>query len=167
MLGGPGKRLGGPGELLGGPGERLGGPGEILSARVEMLSAHVELAGRRRMLVGPGEVLVGPGEMLGGSGEMLGGCRRREEVIQVLGDGVGVHLNVGVLLAVPVEMDLQIAAGGEAVAADVAFVRSFAGVGPEVDLPGAIAAESFPAKTALVPGGPRIPPDIFGAQKTR
>lgn len=39
----------------------------------------------------------------------------------MLGHRVGVHLDVGVLLLVPLEVHLQVALGGEAVPADVAL----------------------------------------------
>ena len=43
----------------------------------------------------------------------------------MLGDGIRVHLDVGVFSLVALEVDLEIAFGGEAVAADVTFERTF------------------------------------------
>ena len=58
---------------------------------------------------------------------------------------VGVHLDVGELVRVALEVDLEVALGGEAVAADVALVGPLACVAPHVDLQGRVGAEDLAA----------------------
>ncbi len=56
--------------------------------------------------------------------------KRWIELVQVLGHQVGVHLHVGETLGVALEVNFEIALGGEPVAADVALVGPFSSVGP-------------------------------------
>ena len=58
---------------------------------------------------------------------------------------VGVHLDVGELVRVALEVDLEVALGGEAVAADVALVGPLARVAPHMDLQGRVGAEDLAA----------------------
>ena len=64
--------------------------------------------------------------------------QRRVELVEVLRDEVGVHLDVGELVGVALEVDLEVALGGEAVAADVALVGTLACVAPDMDLEGRV-----------------------------
>ena len=64
--------------------------------------------------------------------------QRRVELVEVLWDEVGVHLDVGELVCVALEVDLEVALGGEAVAADVALVGTLACVAPDMDLEGRV-----------------------------
>ena len=63
----------------------------------------------------------------------------------MLRDQIGVHLDLGEFGRVPLEVDLEIAFGGEAVAANVALVRPFARVGAHVDLQRGVRAEDLAA----------------------
>lgn len=78
------------------------------------------------------------------------GQQRRVELVQVLGHRVRVHFDVREPLGVSLEMDLEVAFGGEPVAANVALERPFAGVRSNVDLQGRIAAEHLAAVPATV-----------------
>ena len=54
------------------------------------------------------------------------------ELVQMLWHQVGVHLDVGEALGVALEVDLQVALGCEAIAADVALVGPLTSVGSEI-----------------------------------
>jgi hypothetical protein len=54
----------------------------------------------------------------------------RIELVQVLRHQVGVHLHVGETLGVTLEVNFEIALGGEPVAADVALVGPLSSMGP-------------------------------------
>lgn len=56
-----------------------------------------------------------------------------------------IHLNVRIFHFVTLEVDFEIAFGGETIAAHVALERTLAGVRTDVDLQGAVAAEDFAA----------------------
>ena len=71
-------------------------------------------------------------------------------LVEVLGYGVGVHLNVGKFVAVPLEVDLEVALGGEATAADVALERALTCVRSYVDLQSRVAPEDLAAVAAAV-----------------
>lgn len=55
-----------------------------------------------------------------------------------------------VLLLVPLEVDLQIALGGEPVSADVALEGPFAGVRAQVDLQGTVTAKHLGTEPTLM-----------------
>ena len=64
---------------------------------------------------------------------------------------VGKQLGVCLHLGMPVEVHLEVALGGEAVAAHGAHEGSLSGVGAEVDLRGAISPKNLAAVLRLVP----------------
>ena len=78
------------------------------------------------------------------------GQQRRVEFVQVFGHWVRVHLDVRETLGVSLEVDLEVALGGEPVAANVALERPFARVRPDVNLQSRVAAKHFPAVAATV-----------------
>lgn len=51
---------------------------------------------------------------------------------------VRIHFDVGELVGVSLEMNFQIAFGGKAISADIALVRPFPRVGPDMDLQGRV-----------------------------
>jgi hypothetical protein len=89
--------------------------------------------------------------------------QRRMVLVEVLGHRIRVHLNVGEFVAVPLKVDLEVALGGEATAADVALERALTCVRSNVDLERGVAAEDLAAITAavleegLAPSAPALP----------
>lgn len=65
------------------------------------------------------------------------------ELVQVLWNGVRIHLDVRESLCVALEVHLQIAFGRESIAANVALEGTFARVRSNVNLKGRIAAKDF------------------------
>lgn len=63
---------------------------------------------------------------------------------------VGVHLDVGVLLFVALEVDFQIALSREPVPTDVALEWPLSSMGAQVDLQGTVAPEDLRTEPALV-----------------
>ena len=51
---------------------------------------------------------------------------------------VGVHFDVGELVRMPLEMNLEVAFGGEPIAADIALVRPLSSMRSYVDLQGRV-----------------------------
>ena len=74
-----------------------------------------------------GDVRLGVTGLLGLLQQLQGG---RVELVQVLRDQVGVHLDAGKTGRVAGKMNLEIAFGGEPIAADIALAGSLASVGP-------------------------------------
>lgn len=68
----------------------------------------------------------------------------------MLGDRVWVHLNMWILLFMTLEVDLQITAGGEAIATDVTLVWPLTCVRSQVDLQGTVTPEHLGTKSALM-----------------
>lgn len=68
----------------------------------------------------------------------------------MLRHGVGVHLDMRVLLFVALKVDFEVPLGGEPVPADVALEWPLSGVGTKVDLQGTVASEDFCTEPALV-----------------
>ncbi len=52
----------------------------------------------------------------------------------MLRNEVGIHLNIREFAGMPLEVNLEVALGGEAVAADIALVRPLTRVTPDVNL---------------------------------
>lgn len=52
----------------------------------------------------------------------------------MLGHQVGVHFNIGEFVSVSLEVDFQIAFGGESISADITLIRPFSCMGPDMDL---------------------------------
>ena len=63
----------------------------------------------------------------------------------MLGHQVGVHFNIGEFVSVSLEVDFQIAFGGESISADITLVRPFSCVGPDMDLQSRIWPKDFSA----------------------
>ena len=63
---------------------------------------------------------------------------------------VGIHLNVREFAGMPLEVNLEVALGGEAVAADIALVRPLTRVTPDVNLQRRVRAEHFTAVATSV-----------------
>lgn len=76
--------------------------------------------------------------------------QRRVELVKVLWHRVWVHFNVRETLGVTLEMDLEVALGGEPVTANVALERSLARVRSNVNLQSRVATEHFAAITATM-----------------
>ena len=78
------------------------------------------------------------------------GEQRWMKLVEVLWHRVRIHLDVRETLGMALEVHLQVALGGEPVAANVALERAFACVRPNVDLQCRIAAEHLTAIAATV-----------------
>ena len=71
-------------------------------------------------------------------------------LVQVLRNGVGVHLDVWELGGVSLEVDLEVALCGEPRAADIALEGSLTSVRPDVDLEGGIGSKDLSAVPAAM-----------------
>lgn len=72
------------------------------------------------------------------------------ELVQVLWNGMRIHLDVRESLGVALEVHLQVAFGRESVAANVALERTLARVRSDVDLKSRVAAKDFATVAASV-----------------
>ena len=86
------------------------------------------------------------------------------KLVEMFGHGVGVHLDVGVLRFVSLEVDFEIAFCCESIATYIAFEGTFARMGPDVDLQSRVTAEHFAAELTPVPIH-RVLLSIFGFAK--
>lgn len=75
---------------------------------------------------------------------------------------MGVHLHVWILGFMSLKVDLQVPPGCKAIPANVAFERSLACMGTDVDLQGTVTAKDLLTQTTLV-AEKRVIADILGS----